>query len=98
MIRAPAGPTPGTARVREWPGGQRRQLWTAALRLGRSTKSNPGAIVCRGWLPGILLFHSLSFGGLALGRRLDRSPDVGPGPPLADSRHFPPGAGRPDPD
>src|SRR5437588_721184 len=57
MIRAPAGPTPGTARVREWPSGQRRQLWTAALKLGRSTKSKPGAIVCRGWLPGILVFH-----------------------------------------
>src|SRR5437773_12331179 len=57
MIRAVGGPTPGTARVREWPSGQRRQLWTAALKLGRSTKSKPGAIVCRGWLPGILVFH-----------------------------------------
>ena len=35
-IRASAGPTPGTACVREAPSGQRRQSCTALLKLGRS--------------------------------------------------------------
>jgi len=43
--------------VREWPSGQRRQPWTAALKLGRSTKSKPGPIVCRDRCPGIHFFH-----------------------------------------